>query len=79
MRKGREALASEISVEVLRAAGFTVTYEPSGGVDHAPVWGTKDTPKLVLRKLCPKILRVWSPDNQSLVLDTTAEASEPAT
>jgi hypothetical protein len=69
----------EISVAVLRAAGYTVTYEPAGGVDHGAVWGMKDKPKSVLRKLCPQILRVWSPDDQSLVLDRTAEASEPAT
>ena len=51
----------EIAVDVLRAAGLRVTYEPAHGADHVWVHGVKALTDGQRSKLAGQQLRSWRP------------------
>lgn len=57
----------EIAVEAFVVEGFTVRYMPEGGeAGHVGVFGIKNAPKSVLKRLVGRILRFWSPEDHTL-------------
>jgi len=58
----------EIDIEVLLEFGLRVTYQPEEGRDHVAVWGLKGNKNPLRRELCKRVLRLWEPGTQALVL-----------
>jgi hypothetical protein len=51
----------EIAVDVVRLAGYRVTYEPDEGPDHAAVWGLVNATDGQRKILSRQLIRSWPP------------------